>query len=265
MRKLNLALAGILALPAFAATAVADEAPAAASPHTFTGNVTLASEYLYRGIAQNRGKPALQGGFDYAHSSGFYLGTWGSNISWISDSNPGVNSSLELDVYGGYKHSITGDLGFDVGVLTYNYPGTNIPSGAADPNTHEIYGALTYKWLTAKYSRTVGTSLFGWTKTNDATAKTDGSGYFDLTANYDLGSGYTLVGHGGHQDVNGRSSANYTDWKLGINKDMGFGTIGVAYSTTNAKGNCSAAEDYCFGGYDASGKNRVVLSFSKSL
>jgi uncharacterized protein (TIGR02001 family) len=74
-----------------------------------TGNFGFASEYRYRGIAQTAGKPAAQGGFDYAHSSGFYLGTWASNVSWLADQGGGVNNSLEWDMYGGYKGAV-GDV-----------------------------------------------------------------------------------------------------------------------------------------------------------
>ncbi len=263
-------LAGSLACAALAAPALATAQTAPTSPHSFTGNITLGSEYLYRGIAQTRGKPALQGGFDYAHSSGFYAGTWGSNISWISDGTAGASSSLEVDLYGGYKGSISGDLGFDVGVLTYVYPGTGKPTGPAKPDTTELYGGLSYKWFTLKYSRTTG-SLFGWTKSADG-SKTSGSGYLDLTGNWDLGSGFGLTAHLGHQKVRGRSSASYSDWKLGVTKDLGFGTVGLALSDTNAKANCAAtpSEDYCFikasslGTYDA-GKGRLLVTFGKSF
>lgn len=91
MRKTLFASAAVAAL-VLPATGHAQSAPAA-SPHTFTGNLTLASEYLYRGIAQTRGRPALQGGFDYAHASGLYAGLWGSNISWINDGTPGASAS----------------------------------------------------------------------------------------------------------------------------------------------------------------------------
>lgn len=274
MRKLIAltAAATALAAPSFALAQ-------AKSPHTFTGNVTLASEYLYRGIAQTRGKPALQGGFDYSHASGIYVGTWASNISWISDNGaaaaggPVPSASLEIDVYGGYKGTISGDLGFDVGVLTYNYPGKNKPVGAARPDTTEIYGGLSYKWLSLKYSVTTG-SLFGWTETVNANNKTDGSGYLDLTGTFDLGSGFGLVAHLGRQSVKGRGTASYTDWKLGVTKDLGFGTLGVAYTDTNAKDRCSGvAEDYCFGaaagvgaaGPYAAGKGRLSVTFGKTF
>ena len=80
----SLVLAGLASLTLAASVAQA-QAPAAAPEHTLTGNVGLFSEYIFRGIAQTAGKPALQGGFDYGHASGFYLGTWASNASWLSD------------------------------------------------------------------------------------------------------------------------------------------------------------------------------------
>ena len=90
-------------LPSFALA----QAAAAQPEHTFTGNLSLASEYRYRGIAQTNAKPALQGGFDYAHASGLYAGTWASNVSWLSDGGAGrVSNSLEWDLYGGYKLSL---------------------------------------------------------------------------------------------------------------------------------------------------------------
>lgn len=258
MRKTIIASAviGILSVPAIA---VAEEAAPAASP--VAGNFTIASEYLYRGIAQTRGKPAFQGGFDYAHPSGFYVGTWGSNISWISDTNTG-SASLEWDVYGGYKGT-AGPIGYDVGILTYNYPGSGKPSGAAKQDTIEVYGAITWQFLTVKYSHSTG-SLFGWTKDNAGSEKTTGSGYLEVNAAFDLGNGFGVAAHAGHQTVKDFSDASYTDFKIGGTKDVGIGVVGVGVSTTNAKDSCSAAEPYCFGGYEA-GKARAYVTFGKTF
>ncbi|GAB6049738.1 hypothetical protein JCM16106_05820 [Hydrogenophilus islandicus] len=260
----------VVTVATFTPLAFADEA---AAEHTFTGNITFASEYLYRGIAQTRGKPALQGGFDYAHRSGLYAGVWGSNISWINDSVAGASASLEIDVYGGYKGAITDEFGFDVGVLTYNYPGSGKPSGNAKPDTVELYGALSWRWLTLKYSRTTG-SLFGWTQPDGG--KTSGSGYLELNATYDLGDGWGITGHIGHQNVKGLSDASYSDFKVGVTKDVGFGVVGLAYSTTTARDRCAGSgpagprDLYCFVKHDGSsayeaGKNRVLLTFSRSF
>lgn len=235
---------------------------ASAADSAVSANVTMASEYIYRGIAQTKGNPAIQGGFDYDAGNGFYVGTWGSNISWLDDG--GASASMEWDVYGGYKGSINSDLGYDVGILTYNYPGDNLPTGAGDPNTVEIYGALSYKWFTAKYSVTTG-SLFGWTKSGDPNAKTSGSGYLDLSGSYDMGNGLSLGAHVGHQSVSGNSDASYSDYNVSVSKDIAkVGTIGLTLSGTDAKDDCAAGEPYCFAGYSA-GKSTAVLSFSKSF
>src|SRR5262245_37949565 len=101
-------IAGLVATALSAGTAMAQTPAAPASDHTLTGNVGLFSQYIFRGLTQTDRKPALQGGFDYSHSSGFYAGTWASNISWLRDVAPTYYSSggsLEWDFYGGFKNT----------------------------------------------------------------------------------------------------------------------------------------------------------------
>lgn len=113
-------LAAAFALPAAAQTAAAPAAPAEASPHTLTANLGVFSSYRFRGIDQTYGKPALQGGVDYAHESGLYAGNWNSNVK----SGAGFpDGNLEMDFYGGYKRAF-GDFGLDVGAILYFYPGS---------------------------------------------------------------------------------------------------------------------------------------------
>jgi len=114
MKKLvhTLALAGLVGVPAFA---MADEP---ASPHPLSANVGLVSNYVLRGISQTGGEAAIQGGFDYTHSSGFYLGTWGSNVGWLTEFQGYDSGSMELDLYGGYRHHI-GPVSYDVGAIRY--------------------------------------------------------------------------------------------------------------------------------------------------
>src|SRR4051794_38631677 len=95
MRKLVVPLA--LAASSFISSS-ANAQQAAPAPSPVTGNITLASEYRFRGIDQTAGKPAIQGGFDYSHASGVYLGNWNSNISQGAGF-PGGN--IEMDFYGG--------------------------------------------------------------------------------------------------------------------------------------------------------------------
>lgn len=116
-KKTLLAGAVAAAIMPFAASA----ADAPASPHTLTGNLGLYSQYIFRGLTQTDGQPAVQGGFDYSHSSGFYAGTWASNISWLRDGG-GYRSggSGEFDFYGGMKGAFgKSDFTWDLGTLYY--------------------------------------------------------------------------------------------------------------------------------------------------
>ena len=237
---LALAAAGIAAstLPTFA---LADDAPAA-SPITY--NIGVVSDYRYRGISQTKLKPALQGGVDYANGP-FYVGTWLSTISWVKDSMVAYNRAgaaaaaasetsftgvdekgapLEWDLYGGTKGDIIKDtLSYDVGVLAYVYLGQKFHDiGLSNPDTGEVYGALTYGVFTAKVSISA-TPLFG-------VPKSKGSQYYDLSANFDVGSGFTLTPDVGYQNITGSiakaEDASYTDYSLTLGKDFGKGLSG---------------------------------------
>jgi uncharacterized protein (TIGR02001 family) len=188
------------------------------SPLSF--NVGAVSDYRYRGISQSRLGPALQGGADYAQGP-FYAGTWLSTIQWVKDAGRAVgadsgNAPVEWDLYGGFKGEIAKDASYDVGLLGYIYLGENFGNiGAPSPNTGEVYGALTFGPVTGKVSVSL-TDLFGYTDSK-------GSTYFDLSANFDIGHGFSLVPHVGYQDVANNDAASYTDYSLTLAKDFGKG------------------------------------------
>ena len=237
---LALAVTAALSLPAFAAEEPAAAAPAAA-PLSF--NISLISDYRYRGISQTRLKPALQGGADFDFGNGFYIGTWASTIKWVKDA--GGDASVEIDLYGGYKTEVAPGLTLDVGLLQYAYPSNKLSPSA---NTLEIYGALSYGPVTAKYSHST-TNLFGF-------ADSKGSGYLDVSATFDLGDGLNLVPHVGHQTVRHLSASSYTDYSLGLTKDYAGFTFGGAIVGTDAKG-------YTGPGNKDLGKTALVVSVKK--
>jgi len=242
--KRNLLNTLILAVLVVPGVAMAADAP------SVTSNVGLVSNYLYRGITQTGGKAAIQGGFDYAHGSGLYAGVWGSSISWLADGGYYNSSSLELDTYAGFKGGITEDATYDVGFLRYNYPGEYV-APQITANTNELYGAIGWKGLTAKYSRAM-TNLFG-------VADSSGSSYLDLSGSYALeGPGVTLGVHYGKQSINGIANVGwgYSDYKLSASKDFSGYVVGLAYSSTNV--------DKALWG-DKLGKSTVVLSMSHSM
>jgi len=232
-------IASLLATSIGAPVALAAEP---ASPHTLTGNVGIYSQYIFRGLTQTNKDPALQGGFDYSHASGFYLGTWASNISWLRDGilngnpNPAYKNSgsLEWDFYGGIKGNIgSSDFTFDLGALYYWYPGDPSP-GFVKADNFEVYGALGWKWISAKLNYALSNKMFG---VSDAR----GTYYVDLSANVPLADGLTGNLHWGYQKYTGRDpalggasnddAASYKDWKIGLSyalpKDF---TIGAFYT-----------------------------------
>ena len=215
--------AAVLALGAAApGSASAQTAAPAASPLTF--NAGLVSEYRYRGISQTRFQPAVQGGADYAFANGFYLGAWASTIKWIKDAKGGAD--VELDLYGGYKGTIADGLSYDVGALRYVYPSNGLKPSA---DTQEVYGAITAGAFTIKYSHATS-NLFGF-------ADSSGSGYLDVTASFDLGNGYMLAPHVGHQRVAGKGNGiySYTDYALTLSKDFSGVVPSISLIGTDAQ------------------------------
>ena len=230
-----------------------DAAPAAATPAaepakpepdwTFTSNIGLFSQYVFRGITQTNEKPAVQGGFDLAHKSGFYVGTWASNISWISDYVPPprrVSASLEWDFYGGYKGSLPADFGYDLGVLYYYYPGTYPVAAAPSRTRPSSTPRCRWKLLSLKYSYSANNKTFG-------VPDSRGSSYLDLTASYDVVDKVndvigkvTLFGHVGHQWYSRQprellQQLQLRDWKVGVSTEIYGVTVGIYGTGTNAR------------------------------
>lgn len=271
MRKtlIATALAGLSALPMLA---MADEA---ASP--VTGNLTIASDYRFRGISQTFKQPTIQGGIDYAHASGLYAGTWMSNVSGNQYPN---GASLEWDIYAGYKTTV-GDVALDMGYLKYYYPGAEC-SVATCPNksgfnNQELYVAGTFSVVTLKYSHAIS-DYFGlngdqagfWGGKNGtgpgltANGGSKGSTYLDLTANVPLNDKLTLVAHYGRTTVKNYGVLSYSDYKLGLNYDLNGWILGAAYVSSNAN------KDYYFaansnGSVKDTGTGALVLSVGKTF
>lgn len=191
-------------------------APAAASAAdtTLAFNVGAVSDYRYRGLSQTQREPALQGGIDLGLPGGFYLGTWASSIKWIDTF--GGDANVELDFYGGWKGDVGAGLTLDVGALRYQYPNAMTPefeaAGFDNPNTTELYAALSYAMFTLKYSHSM-TNLFG-------TVDSKGSGYIDASASFDVYDGWMLAPHVGHQTVKHSGAFSYTDYSLTVSKDF---------------------------------------------
>lgn len=217
--------------------------------HTLTGNVGIFSDYAFRGISQTGGDPAIQGGFDYAHSSGLYAGTWASNIteSMYDESFLGTgtgSSNLEWDFYAGYAGSVNDDFSYNVGLLQYYYP------GATDFDTTEAYAGVNYMWFGLKLSYALS-DYFG-------APDSDGTLYTDLSFTYTLPEDFVFSAHYGL--TRGDNIDEYDDWKIGVTKELFGLNFGLAYTDTND----TIANAYIIKGDDAT-DGRFIVSVSKTF
>ena len=202
----------------------------AASDYSFSANVGIHSDYIFRGYTQTQGQPALQGGFDMSHASGFYAGTWASNVDWTTAGGYMKDNSIEIDLYAGYATEVSG-LGVDAGLLQFIYPGDDI-AGQASTSATELYAGV---------SKDIGAFSIGLTSyyvlSDDAWgfANADGSVYWDLSVGTSIGP-LDWSFHLGDQSFEGQGNeaSDYTDWKVDVSYMLNDSfTVGAFYSDTD--------------------------------
>jgi Bacterial protein of unknown function (Gcw_chp) len=268
MRKtiLTLSVAAALAAPTLAA---------AADPSPVTGNMSIVSDYRFRGISQTYLGPAIQGGVDYSHSSGIYIGNWNSSVASQVFSG---GSGIEMDFYGGWKKSF-GDIGIDLGAIYYYYHNAEFDGGAgtADFNNLEFYAGASWKWLSGKlyyalsdyFGLASEQAAGGYWLNRDTGAllgsrsSSDGTWYLDLTATIPMTKELSIVAHYGMLEVNNYSELDYKDWKLGVTYDLNGWILGAAYVDTDA----DKGWYYTDGakGIKATGDSTIVFSVMKTF
>jgi len=218
-------------LVALSGSAFAQTAAPAVDPITY--NISAVSNYKYRGQDQDWSKtkgfkPALQGGVDYAHASGFYVGNWNSTVDFAAANG---QANVEIDLYGGYKFPL-GAFGMDIGALTYIYP------GATKANTTELYAAASYGPVTAKYSSTISKGYFG---TGESSSDGRGTGYLNLAFAQEVMPKVTLKASVGStmftsDAKNAGLAVNYIDYSVGAAYDLGEGmSVTGLYAGGNKK------------------------------
>jgi len=237
-------------------------AVAAEAADAITGNVTLASDYRFRGISQVEGgfSPAIQGGFDWKPEIGFYLGTWASNVNFS-----GVeNASIETDLYGGFSRALNDKITYDVGFYYYGYPhatfrprfGCEGPCPNVQIDYYEYYGSLSF-------TTPIGGVKTGVNYSPDYFAETGDFFYPYIEYSTKIADKLTILAHYGYNKFDQKRFLGnrdyYSDWKVAASID-GFGvTWGLAYVATNLDSNeeCFGDEDLC--------KATAVFSISKAL
>jgi uncharacterized protein (TIGR02001 family) len=208
--------------------------------HSVTANVLLGSDYVFRGVSQTDNNPTIQGGVDYGHATGLYVGAWASNVDFDD-----ADFSSEFNLYGGFASEI-GDtgIGYDIGAIRYYYPGTG---GSADFN--EIYGSLSYSFFT-----------FGIAHTGNVFNGGEDATYYNLGFEYGLPYDVTLMAHIGYQDFDNedQDGPSYNDYLIGVAKTMFDLDFALTWTDTDSDG-----ED--FAGDKDLANNIFTFSVSKTF
>jgi uncharacterized protein (TIGR02001 family) len=223
-----------------------------------TGNLGLTTDYRFRGVSQTQNAPAVQGGVDYAHSSGFYVGNWNSSVSSQMYTN---GAGVESDLYAGFKKDIYKGLTIDVGSYNYFYPrATTSANTGSNFDTYEGFIGLGYGPVSVKYNRTLGNGYFG-------TANARGSEYFQADLAYPVPfKGFekvSLLAHAGRTEVANSSNLNYNDFNVGLGYDLKGWNIAAKYYTNTSEGSGFQSANTING--QKLYKNATVLSVTKAF
>jgi uncharacterized protein (TIGR02001 family) len=206
------------------------------SAWTTSGNVALSSEYMWRGQDLSGSDPAISGGFDIGHASGFYVGTWASNIE-------ADDGSIEIDYYAGYAGEFgESGVGYDVGFLYYDFPGID------DFDYAEVYGFLSYSIFSAGVSYSLDVFDADYDGAEDNV-------YYQLDASYDVGP-VTLaagIGHYDYDDNDVWGLEDYENYYIGASTEYaGFG-FDLTWHDVDSDGDDNGFDD------------TIVFTISKSL
>ena len=178
-----------------------------------SANIGATSNYVWRGVTQTDDAAAISGGLDYAHDSGFYLGTWASNVDFDDDTD---DTTAEVDFYGGFSNEVSG-LGYDLGIIYYAYPGGD------DLNFTEIYGSLSFGPATAGVAYTIDV------EDDDAE---DGHIYYYVSAGTEVAPTWSIGATIGYYDF--EESDEYTHGQIDVTKSAGdFGDFTLSVSVAD--------------------------------
>ncbi len=163
-----------------------------------SGSVAIASDYVFRGISQTLGSPALQASVDLQFDNGFYAYAWGSNVDFYPAAEPDDGARSEINIAAGYAAQLGDRWSVDVSLVHYLFPGTHED---IDYDYNELISTLCFDdrlSATLGYSNSVdGTDSESWfselgyefTLPRDVAFEV-AYGYYDLSNAYGSGYGY---------------------------------------------------------------------------
>lgn len=214
------------------------QAPAAAADWgAIAGTVAITSDYVFRGVSQTQGGPALQGGLEYTKEFGMftpYAGTFLSNADFPDTvNNTDLKIDYELDLYFGLRLAPLEALTLDAGYIKYYYPSENAPANnSLSFNWSEVY-------LKGSYDFGVAKTTLGWWHSPNYSAGAGKGNYFAANVDVPLPWELTASGHIGRLNIENEANfglPDYTDWSLGVSRafDLLWGsTVALTYSDTN--------------------------------
>ena len=184
-----------------------------------TGNLGLTSNYEFRGISLSNNGPAIQGGIDYQHKSGVYVGNWNSSMRGVPNMNNDDidnNSGVQSNLYAGWRGDVYKGVIVDVGTISYLYPTASSGGSKINYSTNEVYAGVGYGPVSVKYSQSTS-NYFGLNNSS-------GTQYLQADIKQSLGpiapqlKPLSFVAHYGHTSVagNGNSNLNYNDMNIGL-------------------------------------------------
>jgi uncharacterized protein (TIGR02001 family) len=198
-----------------------------------SGYVALMTDYRYRGVSYSDRRPSLQGGLDYQHASGIFIGALAATVR-IKPYISGVGGQ----VYGGYAHALSENWTWEAGVISNLYPH---PTYGPSYNYTEGFVGLTYKNVNARAYYT------------DSYEGGGRAGYFELNASRPLSERVVLFGHLGyltHRESRppaySATSESFFDAKLGLSIEVhGFHLELSVTGTTAKQAACPLSGDQC--------------------
>ena len=227
-RLLTASLIGALSLAGTAAPAFAD-GEEAGSP--FSGTLTLTSDYRFRGVSQTDSSVALQGSIDYAHSSGFFVGAWASNIDFNDEAT--YDSAIEVDLYAGFTFALSDSTEATIKGVYYWYPDADTPPLFPDYDYFEVIGSLSHNFGKATATIEVAYSPDFFLEVGDAFAVTGGLAVPLCDKLWFFDGGLEGSGHLGYQSFDDTGLEDYTYWDLGLTASAGIFALDVRYVDTD--------------------------------
>ncbi len=198
-------------------------AGAAHAEGTWSGNIAMTTDYVFRGISLSDGDYAVQGGVDYVDGM-FYAGAWGSSLS----------SGGELDLYAGFTPTL-GPVALNLGAIYYTYPGASDDTAEYDYFELKAAGSIS-----ATEALTLGAAVYyspeNYGDTGDAL-------YLEVNGALALSDAVSISAAYGSQTIEepaaGLDEDDYATWNLGV----GYSFAGFGFDLRYHDTDIDAADD----------------------